>query len=52
LANSEADHFGNCPVCGALLVMRDLAQMLAHVHDVEIEIGEGTEPPPRDGPVQ
>jgi hypothetical protein len=52
IANSKADHFGNCPVCGALLDMRDLAQMLTHVHDVEIEIGEATEPPPRDGPVQ
>ena len=27
---------------------RDLAQMLAHVHDAEIEIGEGPEPPPRE----
>jgi hypothetical protein len=23
VAESEADHFGNCPVCGALLDMRD-----------------------------
>jgi hypothetical protein len=28
---------------GALLDMRDLAQMLAHVHDAEIEISEGPE---------
>jgi len=34
-----------CPVCGALIDMRDLAQLLAHVHDAEIEIGEGPEPP-------
>jgi hypothetical protein len=27
--------------------MRDLTQMLAHVHDAEIEIGEGPEPPAR-----
>jgi hypothetical protein len=33
-----------CPVCGALLDMRDLAQMLAHVHDAEIEICEGPGP--------
>jgi hypothetical protein len=33
IANSEADHFG----CGALLDMRDLIQMLAHVHDAEIK---------------
>jgi hypothetical protein len=26
--------------------------MLAHVHDAEIEIREGPEPPPRKGPVQ
>jgi hypothetical protein len=32
--------------------MRDLTQMLAHVHDAEIEISEGLEPPPRKGPVQ
>jgi hypothetical protein len=37
LAATEADHFAI--VRWALLDMRDLAQMLAHVHDVEIEIG-------------
>jgi hypothetical protein len=31
--------------------MRDLAQILAHVHDAEIEIGEGLEPPARGGPL-
>jgi hypothetical protein len=51
-AESEADHFGNCPVCGALLDMRDLAQMLAHVHDQEIEICEGPEPPQHEGPIR
>ncbi len=45
----EADHFGNCPVCGALIDMRDLAQVLAHVHDAEIEVGEGPESPERAG---
>jgi hypothetical protein len=40
LAEIEADHFDNCPVCGAFLDMRDLDQVLAHVHDAEIEIGE------------
>jgi hypothetical protein len=25
VAETEADHFGNCPGCGALLDMRDLA---------------------------
>ena len=30
VARTEADHFGNCPVCGAFLDMRDLGQMLDH----------------------
>jgi hypothetical protein len=51
-AESEADHFGNCPVCGTLFDVRDLAQTLAHVHDAEIEIGAGPEPPVREEPVQ
>jgi len=51
LAETEADHLGNCAVCGALLDMRDLAQLLAHVHDAELEIREGPEPPPRELPV-
>jgi hypothetical protein len=37
----EIEHYGNCPVCGALVDMRDLAQVLAHVHGAEFEIGEG-----------
>jgi hypothetical protein len=41
VAQTEVDHFGNCPVCGALIDMRDLGQVLAHVHDAEIEISEG-----------
>jgi hypothetical protein len=45
VAQTEADHFGNCPVYGALIDMRDLGQMLAHVHDAEIEINAGPEPP-------
>jgi hypothetical protein len=40
-----ADHFEKCPVGGALLDMRDQAQMLAHVHDAEIEICGGPGPP-------
>ena len=46
VAETEADHFGNCPVCGASLDMRDLTPMLAHVNDAEIEISKGLEPPP------
>jgi hypothetical protein len=28
----EIEHFGNCPVCGALLDMRDLGQIIEHMH--------------------
>jgi sugar (pentulose or hexulose) kinase len=36
-------------VCGALFDMRDLAQMLAHVHDAAMEVGEGPETPVAGG---
>jgi hypothetical protein len=49
VAETEADHFMKCPGCGEWFDMRDLGQVLAHVH--EAEIGEGPEPT-RDGPVQ
>jgi hypothetical protein len=52
IAETEVDHFANCRVCGALLDMRDLAQMLAHVRDAEIEIREGLKPPRARGAVQ
>ncbi|MCK1641640.1 hypothetical protein IVA95_29885 [Bradyrhizobium sp. 157] len=28
----EIEHFGNCPVCGELIDMRELAQVIAHMH--------------------
>ena len=37
----EIEHFGNCPVCGALVDMRDLSALLDHVHGQEIEFLEG-----------
>jgi hypothetical protein len=37
VAETEADHFGNCPVCGAWDNMPDLGQVLAHTHGAEIE---------------
>ena len=37
VAWTEADHF-MCPGCGEWFDMRDLAQVLEHVHDAEIEI--------------
>jgi hypothetical protein len=52
VAESEADHFMKCPACGQRFDMRDLTQVLAHVHDAEIEISEGLEPPPRGDRVQ
>jgi hypothetical protein len=42
---SEISHFGNCPVCGALVDMRDLAQVMAHAHGQEVEELDG---PPLD----
>jgi hypothetical protein len=36
-------------VCGALFDMRDLAQMLAHVDDAAMEVGEGPETPALGG---
>jgi predicted protein tyrosine phosphatase len=36
-AKTELDHFGNCPICRALVDMRDLAQVMEHVHGQEIE---------------
>jgi hypothetical protein len=36
VAESGTGHFGNYPVLGTLLEMRDLVQMLAHAHDAGI----------------
>ena len=49
VAETEADHFMKCPGCGEWFDMRGLDQLLAHVHDAEIEICEGPSPcPPCD----
>ena len=49
IAKTEVDHFMKCPGCGEWFDMRDLDQLLAHVHDAEIEIYEGPSPcPPCD----
>jgi hypothetical protein len=47
VARTEAGHFMKCPGCGQWFNMRELGQVLAHVHDAEIEIGEGPEAPQR-----
>jgi hypothetical protein len=31
----EIKHFGNCDVCGALVDMRDLTQVMEHMHGRE-----------------
>jgi CRISPR/Cas system type I-B associated protein Csh2 (Cas7 group RAMP superfamily) len=46
IAQTEADHFMKCPACGRWFDLRDLGQVLAHVHDAEI--GEGPVPPVRE----
>ena len=49
-ATNDADYFGNCSVCGALIDTRDLCMILAHLHGAEIEVGEGPTPPQREHP--
>ena len=44
-ARSEIEHYGNCPHCGALVDMRDLRQVIEHVHDRWDEISESSVPP-------
>ena len=36
---SEADHYIRCTICGEWLDMRDLWQVLDHLHGQEIEEG-------------
>jgi hypothetical protein len=49
VAQTEADHFMKCPGCDRWFDLLDLAQVVAHIHDSEIEILEGPESP-REGP--
>ena len=39
VTETEADHFDKCPACGQWFDMRDLGEVLAHVHGADIEIG-------------
>ena len=41
VARTESDHFLKCPGCGEWFDMRDLGEVIEHVHDAEIEIIEG-----------
>jgi hypothetical protein len=36
---SERDHFIRCTICGKMLDMRDLGDVLDHLHGQEIEEG-------------
>jgi hypothetical protein len=40
ITQTEADHLMKCPGCHEWLDMRDLGQVLAHVHEAEIQIVE------------
>jgi hypothetical protein len=51
VADNEADHFMKCPACSQWFDMRDLAQIVEHMHDSEIEVLAGPVRPPREGPV-
>jgi transcription initiation factor IIE alpha subunit len=33
----EHDHYIRCPICGELLDMRDLGEVIDHLHGQEIE---------------
>lgn len=41
VTENEADHFMKCPACSLWYDMRDLAQVVEHIHDDEIELLEG-----------
>jgi hypothetical protein len=51
VADNEADHFMKCPACSQWFDMRDLAQIVEHIHGDEIEVLKEPFPPPREGPV-
>lgn len=46
VAKTEADHHMRCPGCGKWFDMRDLGQVMDHIHDAEIEIVEIGSPLP------
>jgi hypothetical protein len=49
IAENEADHFMMCPVCSQWFDMCDLAQVVEHIHDSEIEVQVGPVPLRREG---
>jgi uncharacterized C2H2 Zn-finger protein len=38
VAETEADHFMKCPGCGQWFDMRDLSEVMEHVHDQDVVI--------------
>jgi hypothetical protein len=50
IARAKADYHIKSPVCSQWFDMHDLAQVVEHIHDSEVEVLEGPEPP-REGPV-
>jgi hypothetical protein len=44
IVRTEADHHMKCPGCGQWFDMRDLGQVVQHIHDADIEIVEGKRP--------
>jgi hypothetical protein len=50
VAQCEADYFVKCPICSQLFEIRNLAQVVEHIHGSEIDVLEGPGPP-RDPPV-
>jgi hypothetical protein len=51
VAGNEADHFMKCPACSQWFDKRDVAPVVEHTHDDEIEVLEGPAPR-REGPLQ
>ena len=38
IAETEADHFMECPGCGQWFDMRNLSEVIEHVHDQDVVI--------------
>jgi hypothetical protein len=45
IAQTEADHLMKCPGCGGWFDMRDLGEVVEHVHDQDVVIIVSDYPP-------